>query len=147
MAKKSGPERVAHMVDVLKRWQGIERQAMNDTAEIMETTESSLVRIVMEIIRHDSMMHHRVQQFLIDSVTKESVQVTREDLASLWDKIEEHDKLEKKTIEMAEELRANSWSPVHKQLLTYLLTDEKKHDELLVQFEEVKAGMARSSGA
>jgi hypothetical protein len=147
MAKQSGPERIAHMVDVLKHWQGIERQAMNDTAEIMEGTESSLVRIVMEIIRHDSMMHHRVQQFLIDSVTREAVNVTREDLAQIWEKIEEHDKMEKKTIELATELCENAWSPIHKQLLTYLLTDEKKHDELLEQFESVKAGMNRASGA
>ena len=78
MKKMKGPERIEHMVDVLSRWQGIERQAMSDTAEIMEKTSSPLIRILMEIIRHDSMMHHRVQQFIIDSLTQQAVTVTRE---------------------------------------------------------------------
>jgi bacterioferritin (cytochrome b1) len=119
---------------------------MDDTAGIIEETSNPLVRMIMSIIRHDSLMHHRVQQFLIDSVTEADVPVSREDLAKIWEKIEEHDRLEKKTIEMATELRDRAWSPVHKQLLNYLLADEQKHDTLLTQLEDIKKGMSRSSG-
>jgi uncharacterized protein YbcC (UPF0753/DUF2309 family) len=141
-----GPEKVEKMVKLLKTWQGLERQAMDDTAEIIEETKNPLVRMVMSIIRHDSLMHHRVQQFLIDSVTEADVPVSREDLARIWEKIEEHDRLEKKTIEMATQLRDEAWSPVHKQLLSYLLADEQKHDTLIGQLEEIKKGMSQSSG-
>ena len=141
-----GPERVEKMVEVLRQWQGIERQAINEMAEIQEQTRNPLIRLVMEIIRHDSLMHHRVQQFLIDSVTQGDVALTREDLAEIWDRIEAHDKVEKNTIEMAKKLRADAWSPVHAQLLDYLLADESKHDTLLEQLEQVKLGMSRASG-
>jgi len=146
MAKIKGPEKIDNMVKVLKNWQKLERQAIDDTAEIIEETKNPLVRMVMSIIRHDSLMHHRVQQFLIDSVTEEDVPLSREDLANIWEKIEEHDKLEKKTIKIATELRDQAWSPVHKHLLSYLLEDEKKHDGLLEQLEEVKVGMSKASG-
>ncbi len=146
MGKTKGPERAQEMVDVLKRWQGLERQAMSDTAEIIEETKSPLVTIIMEIIRHDSLMHHRVQQFLIDTLTTTNVAVSREDVATIWEKIEAHDKVEKQTIEMAKELREKAWSPIHKQLLDYLFTDESKHDSLLVQLDEVKKGMSQASG-
>ena len=146
MAKQSGSERVETMVKVLRQWQGIERQSMNDTAEIMEQTTNPLIRIIMEIIRHDSLMHHQVQQFLLDSVTNENVTVSREDIAEIWDKIEAHDKTERKTIELAELLRKKAWNPVHKQLLGYLLTDEKKHDGLLEGLNEIKTGMSKASG-
>jgi hypothetical protein len=146
MANTPGPEKVKHMVDVLRKWQGLERKAMDDTAVIIEETKNPLVRMVMSIIRHDSLMHHRVQQFLIDSVTEADVPVSREDIAKIWEKIEEHDRVEKKTIELAEELREQAWSPVHKQLLGYLLQDEKKHDSLIGQLEEVKKGMSQASG-
>lgn len=139
--------RIEEMVSVLKQWQGIERQSMSDTAEVMEATDHALIRMIMEIIRHDSLMHHRVQQFLVDSVTKEDVPVSREDVATVWEKIEEHDKLEKKTIELAQGLREKAWSPVHKMLLNYLLTDEKKHDGLLEQLNQIKSDMTRGSGA
>ena len=139
--------KVDEMVDVLRTWQGLERQAMNDTAEIMEKTTSPLIRVLMEIIRHDSLMHHRVQQFLIDSVTKDADTVTREDIAHVWDQIEAHDRQEKKTIQMAEELRKKAWSPVHKLLLDYLLREEGKHDSLIAQLDGLKKDLSRSSGA
>lgn len=146
MAKARGKDRVENMVNVLKSWQKLERKAIDDTAEMIEETKNPLVRMIMSIIRHDSLMHHRVQQFLIDSVTEEDVPVSREDLANVWEKIEQHDRLEKKTIALAEELRDEAWSPVHKQLLTYLLEDEKKHEGLIAQLQEVKVGMSKTSG-
>ena len=146
MAKQSGQERVEEMVGVLREWQGIERVAMNDTAEIMEKTDNSLIRMIMEIIRHDSLMHHRVQQFLIDAVTRQDVTATREEVAAIWDGIEEHDKHEKQTIAMAEKLQAKAWNPIHKELLGYLLTDEKKHDGLMGVLNAIKQGMNRASG-
>ena len=139
--------KVENMVSVLRQWQKIERESMSATAKISEETNSTLIRILMDIIRHDSHMHHRVQQFLIDSVTKENVTVTRDDVVAIWDSIEEHDKLEKQTIKLAEELKEQAWTPVHKLLLDYLLRDESKHDALLMQLDEFKADMSRSSGA
>jgi hypothetical protein len=147
MAKKTGAERAENMVAVLQEWQAIERKAVNDVGEIMEKTRSPLLRIIMEIIRHDSLMHHRVQQFLIDSVTVSAPAVTREDLADIWGMIEEHDRTEKKTIDLARGLLDDAWTPVQKQLLDYLLKDEAKHDTLLEQLDELKKAMSRSSGA
>ena len=146
MATPSGPDRVEHMAVLLKNWQKLERKAMDDTAAIIEESDNGLVRMIMSIIRHDSLMHHRVQQFLIDSITDADVPVSRDDLENIWDKIEQHDQLEKKTIAMAEELRDHAWSPIHKQLLGYLLEDEKKHDGLLDQLREIKIGMTKVSG-
>ena len=139
--------KVDEMVDVLRHWQSLERKAMNDTAEIMEKTSSQLIRILMEIIRHDSLMHHRVQQFLIEEVTKETVTVTREDLAAVWDGLKAHDQAERETIRMAEELRKKAWTPVQKMLLDYLLKEESKHDGLISQLDDFKRDLGRGSGA
>jgi len=148
-AKQEGEmaNKVENMVKVLREWQGIERQAMSFTAEISEKTDSTLIRLIMEIIRHDSHMHHSVQQFLIDSVTKQATAVTREDVVEIWESIEEHDALEKKTIQLAEDLKKDAWSPVHKLLLEYLLRSESLHDSLLEQLAEFKTDMSRASGA
>jgi hypothetical protein len=139
--------RVDEMVKVLRDWQGIERQAMSFTSEISEKTDSTLIRMIMDIIRNDSHMHHRVQQYLIDSVTKESPAVTREDVVAIWESIEEHDATEKRTIALAEQLKKDAWSPVHKLLLDYLLRSESLHDSLLEQLGEFKSDMTRASGA
>jgi len=146
MAKTSGPERVEKMAKVLENWQKLERKAMDDAAAIIEESDNALVCMIMSIIRHDSLLHHRVQQFLLESITEADIPLTRDDLADIWDRIEQHDRLEKRTIAMAEELRDQAWSPIHKQLLNYLLEDEKKHDRLLDQLREVKVGMSKTSG-
>lgn len=141
MTRSKGPGRVEEMIDSLREWQAIERQAMEQTAEIMEQTSNPYIRIIMEIIRQDSLMHHRVQQVIIDSLTRESVTLTPEEIGEVWDKVEEHDETEKHVVEIAKTLKAKAWTPIHKQLLDYLLTDEKKHDQLLEQLGELKKGM------
>ena len=139
--------RVDEMVTVLRQWQALERRSMDDTAQIMEKSGSPFIRLLMEIIRHDSVMHHRVEQFLVDTVTKDSIAVTREDIAQVWEQIEAHDRNERKTIQLGEELRKKAWTPVHKLLLEYLVKDESKHDTLLQQLDAMKVDLGRSSGA
>ena len=101
MANAKGQERTDELVSALREWQAIERKAIDNCAEIMEKTDNALIRQFMEIIRNDSVQHHRVQQFLIDSLTKEQVRLTPEELGEVWDEITAHDEVERETIEMA----------------------------------------------
>ncbi len=143
--KLSGPERTKFMIDVLRQWQGIERDAIETTAQIMEKTDNLLIRQVMEIIRNDSVQHHRVQQFLIDSVTITPVTLSPDELAEVWGQIEAHDELERQTIELAKKLLEQTTEPVQKLLLNYLLTDEEKHDGILGELDDLKSYMAKIS--
>ena len=145
MAKKKGPERIADAIEILRQWQAIERDAIETTAQIMEKTENLLIRQVMEIIRNDSVQHHRVQQFLIDSMTRNPVTLSPEDLAEVWGQIEAHDELERKTIELAQKLKDESTDPIAKILLDYLLRDEQKHDTILAELEKFKLHMSKLS--
>ncbi|MCU0233883.1 MAG: hypothetical protein MUE90_07625 [Thermoanaerobaculales bacterium] len=141
--KLSGPERLKKTVTVLRQWQGIERDAIETTAQIMEKTDNLLVRQIMEIIRNDSVQHHRVQQFLIDSITRAPVTVSHKDLAEVWGQIEAHDELERQTIALAEELKEETTEPMHTILLDYLLKDEKKHDSLLGALDKFKKHLSK----
>ena len=143
--KKSGPERTAETVAVLRQWQGIERDAIETTAQIMEKTDNLLIRQVMEIIRNDSVQHHRVQQFIIDSMTKTPVTLRPEELAEVWGQLEAHDELERQTIELATNLKAETKDPVANLLLDYLLRDEQKHDTILGDLEKFKQHMSKIS--
>ena len=143
--KLSGPERTAKTIEVLRQWQGIERDAIETTAQIMEKTNNLLIRQIMEIIRNDSVQHHRVQQFMIDSITRSPIKLSPEDLAEVWGQIEAHDELERQTIALAKELKEQTTEPVHKILLDYLLRDEEKHDSILGELEKLKEHMSKLS--
>jgi hypothetical protein len=141
MAKAKGPEQTAELVGLLREWQAIERQSVNTCAEIMEKTDNPLIRQFMEIIRNDSVQHHRVQQFIIDTLTKEAVRLSPEELAEVWDEITAHDEVERKTIEMAKKAKEQCRFFVQRALLDYLITDEEKHDHILQSLEDFKKNL------
>ena len=144
MANKNGKqrkERTEKLLKTMREWQQIERRAIEVTTKIMEKTDNSLIRQFMEIIRNDSVQHHRVQQFIIDSLTKQPVHLTHEELGQIWDEIQAHDKVEKKTIAMAEACKEECAFFVQRSLLTYLIADEKKHDLILQELEAFKESL------
>ena len=138
------------LVENMKQWQRVEDASVASTGRAIEKTSNPLIRMVMEIIQRDSLMHYRVQQLIADSLERETIVLSTDELGDVWDIIESHIKIEKKTIELAEEALSQLKGKkmlVQEYLLNYLLTDEKKHDSLLAQLEEVKKGMTKASGA
>ena len=141
MDKIKGPERTQNMLDALRAWQAIERQAVEHTSELMEKTKNPLIRQILEIIRNDSVQHHRVQQFIIDTLTTTPISLTPEELGEIWDAIEAHDQVEKDVVGVATRLRDETRSIVQRSLLDYLLYDEQKHDMLLGELAKFKKGL------
>ncbi|MFH1862996.1 MAG: hypothetical protein ABH878_09330, partial [bacterium] len=118
----------------MKNWQKIENASVAGTGKVMERTDNPIVRLVMEIIQRDSMLHYRVQQLIINSFESGSMSLNPDELASVWDMVEEHIQLEKKTIEYAREALGNLKGKkmvVQEYLLNYLMADESKHNKLL----------------
>jgi hypothetical protein len=132
------PNRTEKIVSALQTWQEDENATISMTTAIVAKSKNPLVKLLMEIIRHDSIMHHRVQQFMIDSLTKTTVTLTPEELGEIWDLVEQHIKMERATIGLGEELTKLCNQFVQKQLLAYLLADEAKHDQILTQLQDFK---------
>jgi len=137
------------LVKTMRQWQKLENNAVAQTAKIMTETDHPLIRLVMEIIQRDSNMHHRVQQMIADSMEHAPVALTIDDLAEVWDSVEKHIAIEKKTIELAQQglnaLKGASKTVVQQYLLAYLLADEQKHEKLLADLELIKRGMYKSA--
>ena len=136
--KEKAVENLEELQATIKRWQEIEVASVAQTTQIMERTQNPLIRLVMEIIRQDSVMHKRVQQVILDSLEKEAFTLTPEELGDIWEMVEKHAEMEKETIALAEKARRNCRLFVQRHLLTYLIEDEQKHDRLLAQLEDFK---------
>ena len=140
----SGKDSREKLVDILRAWQQIENRSATQSGEIVERTRNPVIRLVTEIFRRDSAMHYRVQQFIIDSIDNQSVTLTVKDLEQVWAAIEAHMEAERKTIELvraAQEALSGTQNVVQQFLLSYLATDEKKHDQLLEHLSLIKRGM------
>jgi hypothetical protein len=132
------------IVDNMRRWQKIENSAVASTGMVIDKTENPIVRLVMEIIQRDSQMHYHVQDLIAESLTTRTITLTPEELGDVWDMVEKHIELERKTIEMAEEalnaIRGKKMV-VQEYLLEYLMEDENKHNHILDSLATIKKGM------
>jgi hypothetical protein len=129
------------LIKTLKKWQVIEDQSVESTTKIMAKTKNPIIKHIMEIIRQDSAMHKRIQQLIIDSFEKEAITLTSEELGEVWQMVDHHIQLERETIRLAEESRKNSKNFLVRYLLGYLMTDERKHNDVLDQMEDIKSGI------
>ena len=132
------------IVSNMKNWQKIEDASIASTGEFFTKTTNPVVRLIMEIIQRDSMMHHRVQQLIADSLESKTITMNPEELSEIWSLVEKHIELEKKTVKYAgEALSAIKGKKmlIQEYLLNYLLIDENKHNHLLNDLEKIKKGM------
>ena len=136
--KRTNAEELEQLKQTLRDWQKIEDGSIAQATEIIGKTQNVLIRLVMEIIQHDSMIHKRVQQAILDSLEKESFTLRPEELAEIWDSLKAHDDAEKKAIELAENASRNCPLVAQRQLLQYLIEDERKHDRLMGHLEDFK---------
>jgi succinate dehydrogenase flavin-adding protein (antitoxin of CptAB toxin-antitoxin module) len=134
------------IVEIMKQWQHIEDESIKTMNVILKKTDNPLISLVMDIIKHDSGFHRRTQQAIIDHFEKQPFTMTPDELVDFWDMIEEHDKVEKKTIELAKEAKKYTNYPLVQYLINYLLEDEQKHDNLLEEMEKIKGGMYPYNG-
>ena len=145
MATKEGQKEI---VSNMRKWQKIEDASVSSTGQIIEKTDNPLVRLVMEVIQRDSQMHYRVQEFIADSIERKAVSLTPDELVQVWDMIEKHIDVEKKSVELAEQalaaLKGQQGMIVQEYLINYLLTDERKHNEILSRLDDIKKGIYRS---
>jgi|SaaInl4_150m_RNA_FD_contig_31_1825685_length_1274_multi_3_in_0_out_0_2 hypothetical protein len=141
--KVSKRDRQKKLVENMRRWQGVETAAIAQTAKIMGASDNPLIQMVATIIQRDSQTHYAVQKLIIDSLTH-SFTLGVGELETVWDGIEKHIEIEKRTIELAKdslEQLDHQREGVMQYLLEYLLVDEEKHDKLLSDLELVKKGM------
>ena len=144
MDKKSGKEIQEHLVEKMRTWQKIEDTSVASTAKIMEETDNAVIKMVMDIIHHDSKMHYRVQELIASSLTEEQINLTPDQLSEVWGSIEKHIEMEAAMVsyvdETLQEIKGRKML-VQEYLLNYLKADEQKHDALLSLLESIKKGL------
>ena len=143
--KPSKKELQESLVANMQSWQKVEDASVASTGRVIEKTDNPVIRLIMEIIQRDSQMHHRVQQWIADSLSVKAVSLSPEELGEVWEMIEQHIAIEKKTQVLAsaslEAAKGSKGMLLQAYLLEYLLEDEKKHDLMLQRLEEIKKGM------
>lgn len=138
MPKKKAKETSEKFLNTIKQWQKLEDDTIRFSEEMLKKSKNSLVRITMEIIRDDSKKHKALQQMLIDSLTKEALHLSPDELAGLSNSLNKHVAAEAKSLEFADEALRNSNLFSTRYILSVLIADEAKHHKLLSNLNDVK---------
>ncbi len=139
MAKgKKAVELSKEFLDTIKEWQSLEDETIRHAEALLKKTNNKLIKMTMEMIKHDSQKHKQMQQMLIDSVTKEPFILSPEELNALGNGLNKHLAAEAKSLQLADEALQNSELFVTRYVLSYLIADEHKHHNLLTKLEELK---------
>lgn len=137
-AKSGAEESTGKLVEILKEWQRLEDESIRHAEQAINKTSNKILIMTMEMIRHDSKKHKAMQQMLIDSLTKEALTLTPEELADLSEGLDKHIDAEAKTIELANRALSKSELFLTRYILSYLIADENKHHALLSKLDELK---------
>jgi hypothetical protein len=132
------------LVNSMKHWQAIEDRSVESTGQVIAKTKNPLIRLVMEIIQRDSQIHHRVQQFIIDSMESKPVALSTDEMSAISEMIDNHLQIENDMVELVDKALNDVKDKkmlVQEYLLNFLVEDEKKHASMLKALDTIKRGM------
>ena len=132
------------LVNSMKHWQQIEDRSVESTGSVIAKTGNPLIRLVMAIIQRDSQLHHRIQQFIIDTLESKPVTLSTDELGTVSEMIDNHLKIEDEMVGLvgrALESVKDKKMLVQEYLLNFLIEDEKKHAAMLNALGSIKKGM------
>ncbi len=139
MGKKKEEER--KLVELLKEWQKMEGKKIDVVTEALNSYDNAFVQAVMKIFRRDAHNHRIALQLIVNNFEKKPIKLESNELVDYWDLLEEHDAIERETVELAKEAMSQTDSPLVYFLINYLYLDENKHGDLLEDMSRVKDGM------
>jgi len=135
---KRPAEKSDRFLKIIKDWQGLEDETIKFSDEMLKKTKNPLIRMAMEMIKHDSQKHKVMQQMLIDSITKEAIHLSPDELAVISASLNRHIAAEEKSLELADEAVKNSELFTTRFILSLLIADETKHHKMLGNLNDLK---------
>lgn len=136
---KKPAESSEEFLKLIKEWQALEDKTIESAGELVRKANNPLVKMTMEMIKHDSGKHKVMLQMVIDNLTKEAVHLSPDELAPLSALLYKHMDVEAKSIALANDALKRSELALTRYILSALLEDEQKHhSHLHTLTEELK---------
>ena len=135
---KKPAETSEEFLNIIREWQALEEKTIKSAEELMSKTNNPLVKMTMEMIKHDSEKHKVMQQMIVDNITKEAIHLSPDELVPLSDMLNKHMEAEAKSLALADAALERSELFITRYILSYLIADETKHHNLINKLNELK---------
>lgn len=119
-------------------WRSFEDNSISQSDKALKKTDNAFFRAVLEFMRDDSLKHKALLQMLSDSVKKERIMLSVDELSELMDIVNRHMEAEARTIETAKDVLDKSELFSTRFILNMLIADETKNYELFGKLDDLK---------
>jgi hypothetical protein len=133
---KKPAEKSADFLNLMVDWQSIEMQAVDYANKEIPKTKHPLTKTMLKVLKLDAEKHSLIQQMIIESVNKEAVNLSPEELKALSGHLNKRLEDEEKAIPLAEAALEKSELFMPRYLLSYLISELKIRNSLLRQFDD-----------
>ncbi len=121
----------------IRRWQQIEDTTIESCEAIIDATGNELVKTIAGVIKADSIKHKEILSVIEDALNG-TITLAPDELGGLSSLLDNHLRIERDSISLATEEFENSRHFVVRELLSYLLEDERKHYKIVSQLNDFK---------
>jgi hypothetical protein len=125
-----------NMMDVLADWQRVEADTVLFAKKEIPNAKNMLTKIMLQVIELEAQKRGLLQQMIIDSIKKETVNLSPDELGILSGHINRYLEAEGKKLCEAEGTTVQSRPFITSFLLSYLMEDLKTQSCILKQFED-----------
>jgi hypothetical protein len=133
---KKTKENSENLLDVMVDWQDTETGTILYAKDEIPKAKNPLTKTMLKFIRLEAEKNSLIQQMIVESVKKEAIHMSPEELAAFSEHINRYIEAEEKVLNRVE--ASTNWheSSVPLSLLTFLVSDLRQQNCLLRQFDD-----------
>ncbi len=133
---KKSTDKSHDILDTIGQVDEIESGNIHYAEKEIPRAKNPLTKTVLKALKLEAEKHHLIQQMIIDSIKKEAVNLSPDELQSFSVHLNKHLEAEERALCYAKEAFDKSNLPIPRYLLSYLVADIKMQNCLLSQFED-----------
>lgn len=124
------------LLDVMVEWQDIETGNIIYAKKELPKAKNPLTKTMLKMIMLEAEKKSLLQQMVVESIRKEAVHLSPEELGTLSGHLNRYIEAEEKIIALAEEAAKKHESLVPLSILSFLTNDMKQQSCLLRKFDD-----------
>ncbi len=128
-------EKTTEFLNLMVNWQEIETETIEYANKELPKAQNALTKTVLQSLKLEAEKHCLIQKMIVESVKKEAVHLSPEELEDLSGHLNRRLGIEEKALSLAEAAFEKSELFIARYLLLYLISDLKKQSGLLKQFD------------
>jgi hypothetical protein len=124
------------IIGKIVNWQAVEEKSIDYATKEISKTKNPLTRMMLQALKLEAEKRLLIQQMIRDSIEKEAVNLSPDELGELSGHLNRHMETEEEAAVLGKAAFEKSELAVPRYLLSYLIDDLKRHNSLLRQFDD-----------